>query len=63
VRALVGYQRYDTFAELLVLNEIWTLQSLLSNYFYPQQKLVSKVRHGAKVTKKYDTATTPYRRT
>ena len=27
-----------------------------------QQKLVSKVRTGAKVTKKYDTATTPHRR-
>jgi hypothetical protein len=62
VHTIVGYHRYDTFAELLVLNEIWTLQSLLSNYFYPQQKLVSKVRHGARVTKKYDTATTPYQR-
>jgi hypothetical protein len=62
VRTIVGYHRYDTFAELLVLNEIWTSQSLLSNYFYPQQKLVSKIRHGAKVTKKYDMATTPYRR-
>ncbi|MDT5182429.1 MAG: hypothetical protein QOI29_587, partial [Mycobacterium sp.] len=29
---------------------------------YPQQKLVFKVRDGAKVTKKYDTATTPFRR-
>jgi hypothetical protein len=28
----------------------------------PQQKLVSKVRDGAKVTKKYDPATTPHRR-
>jgi len=27
-----------------------------------QQKLVSKVRDGAKVTKKYDQATTPHRR-
>jgi hypothetical protein len=38
------------------------LQSLLTNYFYPQQKLVFKVRDGAKVSKKYDTATTPHRR-
>ena len=30
--------------------------------FLPQQKLVSKVRHSAKLTKKYDTATTPFRR-
>jgi hypothetical protein len=62
VRVMVGYHRYDTPAELRLLNTIWTLQSLLANYFYPQQKLVCKVRHGAKVTKKHDTATTPYRR-
>ena len=62
VRTVVGYHRYDTTAELLLLNKIWVLQSQLTNYFYPQQKLVSKVRTGAKVTKKYDTATTPHRR-
>ena len=42
VRTLVGYYRYDTPAELLLLNKIWALQSLVSNYFYPQQKLVTK---------------------
>jgi hypothetical protein len=62
VRTVVGYHRYDTAAELLLLNKIWVLQSQLTNYFYPQQKLVSKVRTGAKVSKKYDTATTPHRR-
>lgn len=62
VRTIVGYHRYDTAAELVLLNRIWVLQSTLANYFCPQQKLVSKVRTGAKVSKKYDTATTPYRR-
>jgi len=62
VRTIVGYLRYDTSAELLLLNQIWVLQSQLTNYFYPQQKLVSKERDGAKVTKKYDIATTPHRR-
>jgi Integrase core domain len=62
VRTVVGYHRYDTETELLLLNKIWVLQSKLANYFYPQQKLVSKVRDGAKVSKKYDTATTPHRR-
>jgi hypothetical protein len=62
VRALVGYHRYDTPAELVLLNKIWTLQSLLTNYFYPQQKLVFKVRDGAKITNKHDTAATPHRR-
>jgi Integrase core domain len=62
VRTVVGYHRYDTAAELLLLNEIWQLQSRLTNYFYPQQKLISKVRAGAKVSKKHDTATTPFHR-
>jgi hypothetical protein len=62
VRTLVGYHRYDTPAEVVLLNKIWALQSQLSNYFYPQQKLVHKVRDGAKITKKHDTATTPHRR-
>jgi hypothetical protein len=59
---VVGYHRYDTAAELLLLNEIWQLQSKLTNYFYPQQKLISKVRAGAKVSKKHDKATTPFHR-
>ena len=58
VRTVVGYHRYDTPPELLLLNRIWVLQSQLTNYFSPQQKLVSKVRNGAMVTKTYDTATT-----
>ncbi len=59
VRTIVGYLRYDTTPELLLLNKIWKLQSLMTNYFYPQQKLVSKVRNGAKVTKTYDRPRTP----
>lgn len=62
VRTVVGYYRYDTASELLLLNEIWQLQSKLTNYFQPQQKLVSKVRKGAKVSRKHDTATTPFHR-
>ena len=34
----------------------------VDHYFRPQQELNSKVRDGAKVTKKYDTATTPFHR-
>ncbi len=62
VRQLVGYLRYDTAGELLLLNKIWALQSLIGNHFYPQQKLISKVRDGAKISKKYGTAATPYTR-
>src|SRR4051812_30893070 len=61
VRQLVGYLRYDTPGELALLNKIWALQSLLGNHFYPQQKLISKVRDGGKITKKYDRAQTPLR--
>jgi hypothetical protein len=62
VRTVVGYHRYDTAAELVLLNKIWLLQSQMTNYFLPQQKLVSKVRDGAKVTKTYDQPTTPHHR-
>jgi hypothetical protein len=54
----MGYHRCDTPAELLLLNKIWVLQSQMTNYFLAQQKLISKVRDGAKVTKKYRAATT-----
>ena len=62
VRTVVGYHRYDTRGELLLLNKIGVLQSQITNYFLAQQKLISKVRDGAKVTKRYDVATTPHRR-
>jgi Integrase core domain len=51
VRQLVGYHRYDTDAEQDLLNQLWAEQSLMTNYFGPQQKLISKVRRGAKITK------------
>ena len=62
VRQIAGYHRYDTAAELELLNRIWTRQTDLTNFFYPQQKLITKERIGAKVIKKYDTATTPHQR-
>lgn len=61
-RRTVGYWRYETPGEMAVLNQIWTALSPLTNLFSPQQKLISKTRVGAKVTKKYDTAQTPYQR-
>jgi len=62
VRQSVGYHRYDTPAELDLLNRIWELQRLMTNHFAPQQKLVSKTRIGAKTTKKYDLPAAPYTR-
>jgi hypothetical protein len=62
VRQAVGYHRYDTPAELARLNQIYALLQLQINFFSPQQKLISKTRHGAKVIKHYDLAQTPYQR-
>jgi transposase InsO family protein len=63
VRELVGYLRFDTEAELSVLNRIWELDRIYTNYLLAQQKLLFKQRRGAKVTKKYDRAMTPFSRT
>ncbi|MGO2585700.1 MAG: integrase catalytic domain-containing protein [Brachybacterium tyrofermentans] len=62
VRKTVGYHRYDTADELELLRQIYEVLRLQTNFFSPSQKLISKTRHGAKVTKKYDTAKTPYQR-
>jgi hypothetical protein len=62
VRRAVGYHRYDTPTELGLLNGIYALLRLQTNFFSPQQKLIEKHRVGAKVTKRYDTAKTPYQR-
>lgn len=60
VRELVGCHRYDSPAQLALLNEIWQLDRVFTNYLLlQQQKLVFKQRNGAKVTKRYDVATTP----
>jgi Integrase core domain. len=62
VHELVGYERFDTERELELLNRIWELDRVFTNYLLPQQKLVSKTRHGAKVTKKHDKPATAYQR-
>jgi hypothetical protein len=62
IRQVVGYHRYDSAGELELLNKIWQQQRLLTNHFAPQQKLISKERSGAKISKKYDKPATPYQR-
>jgi transposase InsO family protein len=62
VRQSVGYARYDTPAELECLNELYAHLRLYVNFFQPQMKLVAKTRAGAKVSKRFDLARTPYRR-
>ena len=62
VRKLVGYDRFETEAELQLLEVIYADWRLYVNFFQPVVKLVEKRREGSKVTKRYDQATTPYRR-
>ncbi|MDJ0358137.1 hypothetical protein [Paenarthrobacter sp. PH39-S1] len=44
------------------LNEIWELDRVFTNYLLAQQKLISKQRHGAKVSKQHDHPATPHQR-
>src|SRR4029450_8490764 len=62
VRRAVGYQRYDTEAQLNLLNKLYATLRLYSNFFQPTMKLKSKERVGSKVIKRYDRAQTPYQR-
>lgn len=62
VRRAVGYARYDSAAQLRLLNELYGHLRLYTNYFQPVMKLKSKERNGAKVKKKYDEPQTPYQR-
>jgi hypothetical protein len=49
VRRAVGYRRYDTPEELKTLNQLYAQQRLMTNFFIPQAKLISKQRDGARV--------------
>jgi len=51
IRKLIGYDRYEGQRAVDLLNEIYDLLRLFTNFFSPQQKLIDKVREGAKVTK------------
>uniref|UniRef100_UPI0040339748 integrase n=1 Tax=Glutamicibacter sp. AOP38-B1-38 TaxID=3457680 RepID=UPI0040339748 len=62
VRELAGYQRYDSPEELVLLNQIWELDRVFTNYLLPQQKLLHKTRKGAKVIKVHDRPATAHQR-
>ena len=62
VRRLVGYHRYSSKPALNQLQRVYTLVRPYINFFQPVMKLKHKSRHGAKVHKVYDTATTLYQR-
>lgn len=62
VRRLLGYDRYETEAELALLQRVYQWLRLWTNHWQPVLKLVGKTRARTKVRKRYDTAQTPYRR-
>lgn len=62
IRQQVGYMRFDTAEELEVLRKMYVQLRLYVNFFQPQMKMISKTRNGAKVSKKFDLARTPYQR-
>lgn len=62
LRKMIGYGRFDTYEQLDIIIRIERLLAFYQNYFQPSQKLISKTRIGAKVTKKYDAAQTPVQR-
>jgi hypothetical protein len=62
VRQTVGYQRFDTGAELIVLQRLYATLRLYTNFFQPTMKLKSKERFGSRVQKRYDAPQTPYQR-
>ena len=62
VRHVIGYDRYETEAELAVLKAIYQDLRLYINFFQPVLKLIGKEQVDGKVIKRYDTATIPYQR-
>src|SRR5258708_39974400 len=61
VRRLVGYQRLEAPA-LAALERVHELSRDYVNFLHPVRKLTEKVRRGARITRRYDVAQTPYRR-
>lgn len=64
VRNLVGYHRYDTEEQVTLLNKLYQVEDLISNFFLPSQKLTEKIKDekGRIIKKKYDKAKTAYQR-
>jgi hypothetical protein len=62
VRRIVGYDRYEGRAACQQLASLYGVLRLYVNFFQPSMKLISKERVGAKVTRRYDQAQTPYQR-
>lgn len=62
VRRTLGYGRFDSFGQLEMINRLYLVLRLFTNYFQPVMTLLSKKRTGAKLSRRYNPAQTPYQR-
>jgi uncharacterized protein YueI len=62
VRHTVGYDRWESAEELSLLTDVYADLRLYVNFFQPVLKLVGKERVDGRTVKRYDQATTPFRR-
>lgn len=62
VRNAVGYGRFDSPYQLDLLNKLYELLRLRTNFFQPSMKLIAKTRIGSRVHKTYDIPQTPFQR-
>jgi len=62
VRHTVGYDRWETEQELVLLESIYADLRPYINFFQPSLKLMAKERIDKKTYKRYDPAKTPYQR-
>ena len=62
VRHTVGYDRWETAQELVLLENVYDDLRFYINFFQPSFKLIGKECLGNKTIKRYDPAKTPYQR-
>jgi hypothetical protein len=63
IRKPLGYLRYDTMEELVLIQDLYRRElRLYKNFFQPVMKLERKERIGGHLKRVYDTPKTPYQR-
>ena len=62
VRKLLGWARYETPQARVAINALYADLRIFQNLFQPSMKLVTKVRQGSRLLRRYDTPKTPFQR-
>lgn len=62
VRKLLGWDRYDTLEALNAINALYDDLRIFQNLFQPSMKLLTKVRKGSRLIRRYDSPRTPFQR-